>query len=303
VRKSLLAYLQLVRLPNVLTAAADSLTGWLLVGGSLSTPGSWLLLTAASMVLYSSGTALNDVFDLAIDRRERPARPLPSGRVSVRAAAWAGGLGLAVGPALAAASGTVSSSIVAGVLALVILAYNAGVKHTWLGPVFMGSCRGLNLLLGMSHAPGLAGPIGWYAALLYGLYVAGITVVSRSETEGGRRGGLLVGLAIQVLALLGLTAVALSPSQFPQSDPQRPVIPLEGLLVLALVGLAVTSAASRAISQPTPALIQKCVKTGILSLVWLNVGLLAAVRGPVAAVPVALLWIPAYLLARWLYAT
>jgi 4-hydroxybenzoate polyprenyltransferase len=303
VRKSLLAYLQLVRLPNVLTAAADSLTGWLLVGGLLSTPGSWLLLTAASMVLYSSGTALNDVFDLAIDRRERPARPLPSGRVSVRAAAWAGGLGLAVGPALAAASGTVSSSIVAGVLALVILAYNAGVKHTWLGPVFMGSCRGLNLLLGMSHAPGLAGPIGWYAALLYGLYVAGITVVSRSETEGGRRGGLLVGLAIQVLALLGLTAVALSPSQFPQSDPQRPVIPLEGLLVLALVGLAVTSAASRAISRPTPALIQKCVKTGILSLVWLNVGLLAAVRGPVAALPVALLWIPAYLLARWLYAT
>ena len=31
-------YLQLVRLPNVFTAAADSLAGWLLVGGSLDSP-------------------------------------------------------------------------------------------------------------------------------------------------------------------------------------------------------------------------------------------------------------------------
>ena len=42
----------------------------------------------------------------------------------------------------------------------------------------------------------------------------------------------------------------------------------------------VNLAASRAIQQPTPRLFQKTVKTGILSLVWLNVGLVAAVRGP-----------------------
>ena len=302
-RKPLVAYLQLVRLPNVLTAAADSLAGWLLVGGSLSEAKSWLPLVASSMVLYASGTALNDVFDFAIDRRERPARPLPSGRVRRSAAAWMGGLGLAAGPAVAAASGSHASGFVASVLALVILAYNAGVKHTWLGPVFMGSCRGLNLLLGMSHVPGLAGPIGWYAAMGYGLYVAGITVVSRSETEGGRRRGLLIGLAIQILAIVGLTAVALSPGRFPHLDIERPVIPVEGLLVFALITLAVSAAASRAIRQPTPEHIQKWVKTGILSLVWLHVGLIAAVRGPAAALPVALLWFPAFILARWLYAT
>ena len=56
---------------------------------------------SASMILYASGTALNDVFDIEVDRAERPGRPLPSGRVSVRSAAWLGGLGLLLGPAFA----------------------------------------------------------------------------------------------------------------------------------------------------------------------------------------------------------
>jgi 4-hydroxybenzoate polyprenyltransferase len=302
-RKTIVAWLQLVRLPNVVTAAADSLTGWLLAGESLSRVEGWLVLATSSMVLYASGTALNDVFDLAIDRRERPGRPLPSGRVSSMAAASVGGLGLVLGPALLAASGSPAAGLVAAVLAAVILAYDAGIKHTFMGPFFMGSCRGLNLLLGMAHAPRLAGPIGWYAALAYGAYVMGITVASRWEAQGGRRGGILTGLGIQMLALLGLTWVALAPGQFPHPDPARPLIPLEGLLVLSLVAVAVSSAASRAIREPTARQIQTYVKTGILSLVWLNVGLLAAVRGPLAALPVALLWFPAFLLARWLYAT
>src|SRR5438128_2563249 len=118
--KTITAYLQLIRLPNVVTAAADSLAGWLLVTGSVDLPGRWLPLTAASMVLYAAGTALNDVFDFEIDRTERPNRPLPSGRVSRTTAAWLGGVGLAIGPALAAMSGSVTSAIVAAVLAACI---------------------------------------------------------------------------------------------------------------------------------------------------------------------------------------
>jgi 4-hydroxybenzoate polyprenyltransferase len=296
-------YLQLIRLPNVVTAAADSLAGWLLATGSTADPGRWLPLIAASMVLYASGIALNDVFDIEIDRSERPGRPLPSGRVSYKTAAWFGGIGLLIGPALALASGRLSSVIVAAILAIFILAYNAGLKHTWLGPVFMGSCRGLNLLLGMSHAQALGGPIAWSAAVAYGLYVLGITVVSRSETSGGIRGGLVAGLGLQDLALLGLAGVTFAHNRFPQPDPERPLIPLEGLLVLALVALAVNSTAARAIKEPVPQLIQKTVKTGILSLVWLHVGVVAGVRGLEPAAYVAIVWVPAYLLGRWLYST
>ena len=67
---------------------------------------------------------------------------------------------------------------------------------------------------------------------------------------------------------------------------------------LALVALAVNSAASRAIRQPTPELIQKTVKTGILSLIWLNVGLVAAVRGVEPACVIAALWAAGMLALR-----
>jgi 4-hydroxybenzoate polyprenyltransferase len=302
-RGKLTAYLQLIRLPNVLTAAADSLAGWLLVGGSLAAPGRWLPLVGASMILYASGTALNDVFDVEVDRAERPGRPLPSGRVPIRSAAWFGGLGLLLGPALAFASGSLSAMVVAALLAACILAYDGGIKHTPLGPAFMGSCRGLNLLLGMAHAPELGGAIAWCAAAAYGLYVAGITVTSRSETKEGDRRGLLAGLVLQDLALLGLAVAAMSHHRFPYPAPERPVIPLEGILVIALIAMVVNQAAVAALKQPTSRSIQRAVKTGILSLVWINVGLVAAVRGIEPAAIVAALWVPAYLLGRWLYST
>jgi 4-hydroxybenzoate polyprenyltransferase len=301
--KTIVAYLQLVRLPNVVTAAADSLAGWLLVTGSLAEPMRWLPLLASSMLLYASGTMLNDVFDFEIDRKERPARPLPSGRVSRRIAAWLGGLGLALGPVLAFASGSSQSALLAAVLALVILAYDVGLKRSWLGPVTMGACRGLNLLLGASSATALGGPIAWIAALAYGVFVAGITIASRSEALGGGRSFLVTGLAFELTAILGLAGVGFSSAKFPNATPNRAVIPLEGLFVLASVALAQSIAAARAIEQPLPERIQKYVKTGILSLVWLHVGLVAAVRGPELALAIASLWVPAYILGRWLYST
>jgi len=295
--------LQLIRLPNVLTAAADSLAGWLLGGGSLGETGKWTPLAIASMILYAAGMALNDVFDTAIDRRERPGRPIPSGRVSRSLAGGLGAIGLVAGPLVAWQSGSSASLVVAVVLAAVILAYDAGLKRTVLGPGVMGACRALNLLLGLSHTPALGGPVTWLAAAMYGLFVCGITWISRSETESGRTGNLLAGLTLQDLALVGLIAAALQHGKYPNPLPDLPLIPLEGLLVLALVALAVNLAATRAIYQPVPAAVQKAVKTGILALVWVDVGLVAAVRGPQAAVAIAVLWVPAYLLGRWLYST
>jgi 4-hydroxybenzoate polyprenyltransferase len=303
--KTTLAYFQLIRLPNVVTAAADSLAGWLLVTGSLSAQERWLPLLGSSMVLYASGTMLNDVFDFEVDRVERPGRPLPSGKVSRRVAGWLGGLGLALGPCLALASGSAASGLLAAVLALAILGYDIGLKHTWLGPAAMGACRGMNFLLGMTHVVELGGPIAWLAALAYAIFVAGITIASRSEAVGGglARPSLLTGLLLQLTAIVTLAAVGFSRERFPAPKADLPIVPLEGLLVLALVAFAVSVAASRAMERPLPEFIQKYIKTGILSLVWLHVGVIAAVRGPVFALPIAALWFPAFILGRWLYST
>jgi len=302
-RTSPTALLQLIRLPNVPTAAADSLAGWLLASGTLAEPRRWLLLLAASMVLYASGIVLNDVFDVQADRRERPMRPIPSGHVPLWLAAVLGIIGLVLGPLLALASGSLSSLIVALLLGASIIAYNAGLKATILGPEIMGMCRAFNLLLGMTHTASLGGPVAWLAAVAYGVFVSGITWISRSETEAGQSRYLYVGLVLQNLAIVGLLAAALQPRKFSHPPLDHPIIPLEGLLVLILVALVVNLAATRAIYQPVPALIQKTVKTGILALVWIDVGLVAAVRGPQVALAVAAFWVPAYVLGRWLYST
>ena len=47
----------------------------------------------------------------------------------------------------------------------------------------MGACRGLNLLLGMSQAAGLGGPVAWLVAGSYAVFVTGITWISRSEVH------------------------------------------------------------------------------------------------------------------------
>src|SRR5207248_5643169 len=80
-------YAQLVRLPNVPTALADICLGALAAG---ALPGRWLsfaLLLPASACLYCAGMVWNDYFDVEQDRRERPSRPIPSGRMTRREAA------------------------------------------------------------------------------------------------------------------------------------------------------------------------------------------------------------------------
>lgn len=296
-------YLQLVRLPNVFTAGADSLAGWLLVMGSFQNPERWLPLVLASMCIYAAGIALNDLFDLELDRAERPERPLPSGAVALQfAVVLAIGLfGLAL--VLAAGSGSTVSFLVALLLVTCVVAYDIGLRRTWLGPIVMGSCRGLNVLLGMSQAADFGGPMAWLVAGSLTIFVAGLTGISRSETLTGKAVGVAWGLVVENLALIGLFAAALLASRFPNPSPERPLIPVGGLLILAVVALFVNRAGGRAVIEPKPETIQAAVKIGVFSLVWLHVGLVAAVRGPFESLAIVAFWLPAYVSGRWIYST
>jgi 4-hydroxybenzoate polyprenyltransferase len=300
-------YLQLVRLPNLFTAVADSLAGWWLVTGSFREPRHWLPLALASLATYAGGVVLNDVFDYQVDLKERPNRPLPSGRVGIRTAAWFGAGLVSLGPVLALLAGTRHGLVVAVVLTVCVLAYDAGLKRSALGPEVMGACRGLNLLLGMSDSPTLGGPSGWVAAVAYGAFVAGITWVSRSEVQAGpgprASPGIAAGVIVQNLALLGLVAAAVHPEGFDPPVRGDAARAAAGLVALLTVAFVVNSRSIVALRAPTDAVVQGAVKTAILALVWLHVGLLLAVRGPAAALAVAWLWFPAVLAGRWVYST
>lgn len=88
--------------------------------------GQWpadVLSTAALALVIAAGYVLNDVFDYAVDRLNSPQRPLPSGRVSRRAAGVAGAVLLLLGLTLAAMCRW-QYLIVLGIVAAALVVYD-----------------------------------------------------------------------------------------------------------------------------------------------------------------------------------
>ena len=130
--------------------------------------------------------------------------------------------------------------------------------------------------------------------------MVGVTWISRSEVESGRVRGILAGFVIQLAALVGLGIVA---GGLYHALDQTLRFPLIGLVVLIFLIRLVFRVGLRAIQEPIPPVVQRAVKTGVLSLIWIDVALVALVRDPALGCLVAGLWVPAYLLGRWLYST
>uniref|UniRef100_A0A7D6CTR4 UbiA family prenyltransferase n=2 Tax=Natrinema zhouii TaxID=1710539 RepID=A0A7D6CTR4_9EURY len=206
-------------MPNLFTAPPDVILGAALVSvaGSDFVPATVAGLAIASVCLYAGGTTLNDAFDAPIDARERHERPIPSGRVSRRAAF---GLGfalllVAVGIAFVVAGGP--AAVAAGLVAVAIVAYDGLLKGAAAGFLAMGATRGLNVLLGTTAAGSavLESPLRLLAvpAVITG-YVAAVTFMAARETEGGNRGAVAVAAAGAVAAVLavGWYLVAVGPT-------------------------------------------------------------------------------------------
>lgn len=292
------AYAQLVRLPNVFTALADICLGALAAG---TLPGDWprfLLLLAASACLYSGGMVWNDFFDVDQDRRERPFRPIPSGRVSRRAAACLGtallasGLALAVWANWTTPSFTIHPVDVAVALVVAILLYDGWLKRTWAGPLGMGLCRFLNVLLGLPWAA-ISG-WGYHLALVVGVYIVGVTWFARTEATTSSKTALTGAAMVMLIALL----LALPLPVWFDPGTSSPLFPYLLVGFGFLVGIPV----SQAIAQPNPAHVQTAVKRAILGLVVLDAVLATACAGMVGLM-ILLLLPPALYLGKWIYST
>src|SRR3954452_16987846 len=173
-----------MRPANIVTSIADVLAGIAISGyfaaatGNLHNLQPVILLCLSTIGLYGGGVVFNDVFDAELDRIERPERPIPSGLISRKEAAGLGAVLLIAGIAFAFLA-SVPSGIIASAVAAFALIYDKWGKHqSFLGPLNMGLCRGLNLLLGISIVPAaLAG--SWYLAFVPVIYIASITMISR----------------------------------------------------------------------------------------------------------------------------
>jgi 4-hydroxybenzoate polyprenyltransferase len=270
----------------------------------------FLLLLAASSLLYMAGMVLNDVFDVVIDREERPARPIPSGRVSLRLALHTGGVllgaGVALGWAASAFTGDPRSGLVATALAGAVVAYDRILKRTPVAPLVMGSCRSLNILLGASAAASSWHAIHWLVAASIGLYITGVTWFARTEARESRRGVLA---AATVVMGAGLALLAWFPSwadaALAVGDTPQYALDLGArwYVLWLLLALLILRRPAAAVIDPAPARVQMAVKECILSLIMLDAVACFAVRGVFWAAMILLLLIPTMFLGRWIYST
>jgi 4-hydroxybenzoate polyprenyltransferase len=257
--------------------------------------------------------AWNDFFDLEQDRRERPFRPIPSGRITRRQAALCG-LGLLAGGLLfALLAGLVQAArgdapsparpvVLAGCLVGAILLYDGWLKRTWLGPVGMGLCRFLNVLLGVSVAGSLAWPLGAHLAAVVGLYIVGVTWFARTEARQSSQPALAGAAAVMLAGLLLALPLPLDPPSRPGSS-ELPSSPLFPYLLVGLA-FAVGLPATRAIRAPAPRNVQAAVKRALGALIVLD-AVLATARAGTLGLAILLLLAPSLYLnrRRWLYAT
>jgi len=314
----LLAYLRLMRLPNVFTALADVAMGFAFArdwSQPFRASDAVLLacLSAASALLYTAGMVLNDLFDYEVDRKERPFRPLPSGQISLGTARALGfgmlGLGVGLGWLAGLAYGGQidqaipwRSGLIATALAGCVLLYDGFLKRTPLGSLGMGACRFLNVLLGMSVSSTIVGlPLGYtlpeyLAAAGIGVYVVGITWFARNEAGQSSRASLVAGLATMALGI-GLLGYSLK---------DRTDLQFEHLHIWVLLGLLLFPTIRRglvAVNSLNPGHVQATVKQSIISIIVFDATICIAVAPTAYALSVLALLAPAVILGRWVYST
>ncbi|MFD2202619.1 UbiA-like protein EboC [Shivajiella indica] len=274
------AYLQLTRPANIVTAIADIWAGFAVTGGALVlitdeknliySPvfQDLLWLTLATIGLYGGGVAFNDFFDAELDAKERPERPIPSGRVPKVNAGWMAFLLLVMG-VLAALQVNWISGVIALAIALLAVLYDYWGKHqSIIGPINMGLCRAGNLILGISAFPVMLKSY-WFLGFIPLVFVAAITMISRGEVHGKNKSALLGGFSFYVLIILALFVLG-----FVEEKKLLHTFPF-----LVLFTYMIFPPLIKAIRQQVPELIGKAVKAGVISLIILNASISSVFAG------------------------
>lgn len=308
VRRTVAAYAELVRVPNLFTAPPDVILGAALVVAAdavvslRATAG----LALGSVLLYAGGTTLNDYFDAPVDADERPERPIPSGRVSRSGALRFGLALLGGGVTVAFVAAGVGGGAVAGVLAIAILSYDGLLKGGPAGFLAMGSTRGLNVLLGTTAAGVAPTELpGWALTVpvVVAGYIAAVTYMAAEEATGvDRRTVVVAGIGVVAATVSALALIWVVSPGSPLVGVQA--VEMEGVGA-ALAGTVVAGgflawtgrALAGAYRNPAPEVVGPAVGTCVVALVLLDAAF-ASVAGVSWAVGTVLFLGPAIGLSR-----
>lgn len=266
--KSAIGYLRLMRPANIITAIADILMGFaatgafaiLLMNNNYSSVFPQLgFLILSTIGLYGGGVVFNDVFDAELDRLERPERPIPSGMTSLVSASILGSLLFVMG-IFAAFMVNTTSGILSLTITVLALTYDSFSKHhPFLGPLNMGLCRGVNVLLGISIIPENIYSL-WFLMLIPVIYIGAITFISQGEVHGGSRKNMSIALFLYLMVVIIVIILDILPDFYFWNT----------LAFLFFFIYIVFPPLVRSIKKPEPAFIKKAVKAGIIALIVLD---------------------------------
>ena len=284
-------YLQLARFPNIFTAVADVLAGYLIVTGFQI---QWIALAGlmtASSAVYAAGCVLNDYMDRGTDALERPFRPIPSGRISPHRAFSIALILFSIGLFGASLAGP-GPFWIASLLVVFVIGYDGWAKKQSVkGPLTMALCRSTNLVLGMSPAFGQGG-IHWIFPVITLAYVFGLTVLSRYEVSGGlgfRKWLILILWILPLISLFGMNTLG--------------VLRYPSLIYLGLLILWTGPVLGYGLFKVSPAYIGRAVKYLILGIPVLDAVYVSGIHGFAMGLLVVLCLVPAWLFSRFLYVT
>lgn len=256
-----------MRPANIVTSVADVLAGIAISGYFLLGDQEFLpvfLLCLSTIGLYGGGIVFNDVFDVDLDRIERPERAIPSGAISKKEATLLGIVLLFIG-ILAACAFSLRSGIIAFLILVFALVYNKFSKHyAFLGPLNMGVCRGMNLLLGVSIVS-----ISLQSLYLLGLipliYIFSITMISQGEVHGSSKKKLYAGAFLYEIVIGAILYAAFLKQNIFYSA-----------LFVVLFAWMIFKPLFAAIKDPIGKNIGKAVKAGVISLILMDAAWAAA---------------------------
>ena len=304
------AWGRLLRVPNLLTVGGDPLAGYCLAAGLVAAQGggtagpSPIAAIFASLLFYAGGLIHNDLSDLAEDRRDRPARPLPAGHIATPVAqavmllCFAGAMAT-----LKLAYQHHTPLAVGAALLLAILLYNKVTKSiAAIGPVNMGLCRGLSFLLGCAAVPGFL-PDSYLILLAAAggvtLYIAAVTAAAAGEVRAGVSPILRWLPVISATAWGVVTTIAIG-----FLSQSTDLLPLAAIFAGGIISSAWP--AIRLTRHAPPGRIQKSIGWWIRNLLIFQAAfctLLPGSGGPIIAAVLLTLWPAAAILSRRFYAS
>lgn len=184
-------YLRLVRIANVFTTVSNIILGYFFFT-NINNLDYFIIvkLIAISAMLYIGGMVLNDYFDIKIDKKERPWRPLSSNKITKKNALVIILFSFSYSLIFSFIMG-LNTFIITLIMITLIFLYNKFLKNTIYGPINMGIIRSLNIVLGASQSIFLLEEdslLIFDARFLIPVfseffYVCAITILSKNETK------------------------------------------------------------------------------------------------------------------------